>query len=564
MRFVAPTTGDLPAPAAEALRLADSYVFGTEPGRIPAVLHEAFEASTDDRVRARLGATLARCWVYAGEHTRAAPFADAAVAHATATADGLLLADALDAALATHWGPDELTLRTRLVRQLDDVTAHLTDTAARTQAHLWMLTVALELLDLPAMNRQMRALEVLGEDSPRALFFAASRRLTVDLLRGRTDTVAELVALAERAMEEGAGLADGGLVVASMRAYAAVHSGDRAAAAELAQLAEDFAVTEGVRELFAEAAWMWLGADRTDRALALASTFDAGVLAALPRDFSYLPTLQLVLDVALHAGDADLVARVAPLLAPYAGRAVVASGALVFHGVTDDPLSRAADLRGDHEEAARLRSAALATYTRIGATWWRQRLEQWTTSSSPAEDGRMILRPGPPGTWLVGHAGTTTAIPARKGLAHLHTLLSRPGTGVDALTLAGGAVTERDLGPRADATALTAYRRRLREVEDALDRADVDGDASAAESLVAERSALLAEVSAATGLGGRTRQVGGSAERARVTVRKAIAAAIDVITTADPVVGRHLARQVRTGFSCSYEPDGEQTITWEL
>jgi hypothetical protein len=102
MESVGPTARDLPDSARRALRLAETYVFGTEPGRIPAVLHEAFEASSDDRVRARLGATLARCWVYAGAHTRAVPFADAALAHATATGDGALLADALDAALATH------------------------------------------------------------------------------------------------------------------------------------------------------------------------------------------------------------------------------------------------------------------------------------------------------------------------------------------------------------------------------------------------------------------------------------------------------------------------------
>jgi hypothetical protein len=40
-----------------------------------------------------------------------------------------------------------------------------------------------------------------------------------------------------------------------------------------------------------------------------------------------------------------------------------------------------------------------------------------------------------------------------------------------------------------------------------------------AETLVAERTALLAEVSAATGRGGRARHIGGSTERARVTVR---------------------------------------------
>ncbi len=563
MEGVGPTAGDLPDPALQALRLAETYVFGTEPGRIPAVLHEAYEASGDDRVRARLGATLARCWAYAGERTRAAPFADAAVTHATATGDGVLLADALDAALATRWGPDELPDRTALARRLDDVTAHLTDVDARTQAHLWLLTVALELLDLPAMNRHMRALELLGEESPRALFFASSRRLTLDLLRGRTDSAPELVAVADRALAR-AGLADGWLVVVSMRAYAAVHTGDRSTAAELAQGAEDFAVAEGVREIYAEAAWIWLGAGRLDRAIALAATFDTHVLDSLPRDFSYLPTLQLVLDVALHAGDTDLVARVTPRLAPYAGRPVVTSGGVAFHGLTEDTLSRAAGLLGDHDEAARLRAAALATYGRVGATWWRQRLERWAPTSPAPDENRMTLRPGPPGTWLVGHSGTTTAVPTRKGLEHLHTLLSRAGNGIEALSLAGGLVIESGLGPRADATALSAYRRRLLELDEQLDAADVSGDAAGAQTLVTERTALLAEVSAATGIGGRVRQVGGTAERARVSVRKAIATAIAVITAADPVVGRHLAARVRTGFTCSYEPDPDRPTVWEL
>ncbi len=194
-----PTAGDLPDPARQALRLAESYVFGTDPGGIPAVLHEAFESSADDRVRARLGATLARCWAYAGAHTRAVPFADAALAHASATGDDALVADALDAALATHWGPDELSVRQGLARRLDDVTAHVVDVDVRTRAHLWTLTVAFELLDLPAVNRQLRALDVLGRESPRARFFASSRRLTLDLVQGRTDTAAELVAVAGRA-----------------------------------------------------------------------------------------------------------------------------------------------------------------------------------------------------------------------------------------------------------------------------------------------------------------------------------------------------------------------------
>jgi hypothetical protein len=48
------------------------------------------------------------------------------------------------------------------------------DTDARLQAHLWALTLAWEVLDLTRRHREMRALELLAEESPRASFFAAS------------------------------------------------------------------------------------------------------------------------------------------------------------------------------------------------------------------------------------------------------------------------------------------------------------------------------------------------------------------------------------------------------
>ncbi|MGA8246564.1 MAG: hypothetical protein WB797_06635 [Nocardioides sp.] len=78
------------------------------------------------------------------------------------------------------------------------------------------------------------------------------------------------------------------------------------------------------------------------------------------------------------------------------------------------------------------------------------------------------------------------------------------------------------------------------------------------------RTSTTRAISAATGLGGRARHVGGSAERARVMVRKAIATAIDTIMTVDPVVGRHLTTHIRTGLTCSYETDPDQPATWEL
>lgn len=548
-----------------ALDLAGTYVFGTEPGRIPVVLFEAYESSAANLDRALLGAALARCWVYAGAHTRAVPFAVAAVNHAEATGDPGVLAEALDAALATHWGPDELDVRVDLAGKLADVAAHLRDADARLNAHLWLLTVAAETLNVSELNRQVRALERLGEESRKAAFFAASRRLMLDLMRGRTDTIAPLVALAQQTAPE---LPDGQLVVTALIAYGAVHSADRSGAAlTAARAGEAIAEQEGIREIVAEVAWIYLGLGLTDDARRLASTFDKPALCGLPRDHNYLLTLQLLLDVALGTGHEELVETITPLLLPYAGRAVINAGAVMFHGVTDDTLARACERLGDVETAVALRATALATYRRIGAVWWRQRLEG-TTPTPPVlvRSTMMTLRPGPAGVWFVGRGTQESPIPARRGFEHLHALLTRPGNQITALRLAGGVETveQSGLGEVVDAQALSAYRRRLVEIDTELDDADDRGDAPRGAALAAERQALLAEVSAATGLAGRPRISGSGAERARVTVRRAIATALDAIHCVDPVVAHHLTSHIHTGLRCRYEPDSDAPVDWRL
>lgn len=558
--------GGVDARTQEALDLAATYVFGTEPGRIPTVLFDAFDATDVPRDRALLGAALARCWAYAGEHSRAVPFAVSAVRDAELSADPVVLAEALDAALATHWGPDELEVRVDLSVRLADVAAHLSDVDARTRAHLWLLTVAVETLDVAGINRQMRALEQLGEESRRSLFFAASRRLMLDLMRGRTDTVARLVALAEETADE---LADGHLVVGAMRGYGGAMAGDQQAV-EVARWAERLAVDEGIRELHAELAWIYAELGHLDDARRLVAVFDSRVLRQLPRDHNHLLVLQLLLDVALAADDDRLVEDVTPLLAPYAGRAVVNAGAVMFHGVTDDTLARAFERLGDHERAAALRAKALETYQRIGASWWHDRLQRSWPEDVPAvrppTSSVLTLRPGPPGVWLVGHGGDEHPVPARRGFEHLHALVSRPRTDLTALDLAGGATTVQQggLGELADARALAAYRHRLQEIDDELDDADAAGDQARGEELAAERAALLAELGAATGLGGRPRTTGSTEERARVTVRKAVAAAIDAVHSVDPVLARHLTTYVRTGLHCRYEPDPDAPVEWRL
>jgi tetratricopeptide (TPR) repeat protein len=558
--------GDLELWAHAALRAAESQVFGSEPGTIPVHLHQVYERTTDPTLRARLSAALARSWSYAGESARARPFGEEAARLAEDVGDPLLLIDCLDAALVTRWGPDDLEARRELAARLGDVGAHVEPADQRLRVHLWAFQVACEVLDLPAMHRHLRAVERLGTDSARARFFGATRRAMLDALRGRLDTVPTARAIAEDAADD-AGLADAWMVLAGMDGFTAWMRGDAETSAAVAAMVEEFAIDEGLPGVHTEAALVWLGAGRPDRAASLLAAITGRPLADLPRDVNWLQTMQLALEVALAVGDAETVAQVTDLLAQYEDRAVMNAGAVMFHGVTDDTLSRAYERLGDVERARRCRERALRTYQRIGASWWHDRLAAHGGPSTGGRDGAWALAPQPGGTWLVGAEGRTWAVPAARGLAHLHALLRRPGTDVAALDLAGatsGAVDAADLGPVLDEQARTAYKRRLDELEAEIAEAENWADAGRLALLRDERDALVAELTAATGLGGRRRVVGSSRERARVTVRKAIVSAIDRLEAVDPVLARHLRERVRTGSSCRYDPDPDRPVTWSL
>jgi len=538
--------GDLTTWTETVLAAASAHVFGTDPGRLPAELYDVLGRTAGDSDRARVAAALARCWAYSGRADRAVPFAGEAVDRASHADRPELLADCLDAALAAHWGPDELPLRASLAGRLDDVTAHVLDPLARLQAHLWGLQVACELLAVQDILRHLRALDLLGEESPRARFFAETRRFMYDLLRGRTDALDRRIEAA-RAAESEADLADGWMVIASARGYGAWQTGDAITAAEIASMCEQFALREGAATTIAEAAVFWMGAGRPDRGGTLVHTFRDGALDKLPRDVNWLLTLQCLLEAALYVGATDVIDAAYRLLLPYAGRAVINAGAVMFHGVTDDPLSRAAAVLGDPATAARLREAALATYIRIGAPWWHARLLAYR------QDDRSHFHPTADGVWIIGAA----LMRPLKGFSYLHRLLSCPNVPVGALDLAsaGGATVVQAPLEISDRRALAAYRSRLTNLDTELAEAREWSDLGRVGTLEIERDALLAELSAAAGLDGRSRRTGSSAERARVAVTKAITTAIGRIAAVDPGLGQHLADTVHTGAECCYLPN---------
>ncbi|HEY3557211.1 MAG TPA: hypothetical protein VGL05_07105 [Kribbella sp.] len=549
---------ELTARTRAVLASAGGHVFGTEPGRLAAELYDVLARTTAPAERARVAAALARCWVYGGHADRAAPLADEALANAEQTDDLELIADSLDAVLAAHWGPDELPLREATAARLDEVSARALDPEARLRGQLWGLQVGWETLRVQAIRRHLRSLEQLATESPRALFFASSRRWVYEHVSGRPGT--ELIAVAEDAGSE-AGLADAWMVTSMMRGYTALHAGDTTAAVELAELMEDFAHREGVTEVATEAASVWALLDRPDRARSLLEQLDPlETLENLPRDVNYLLNLYCVLQAALVVGDERIVGTAARLLTPYENRAVVNAGAVYFHGVTDDVLAGAAAFAGDTERAEQLRSRALTTYAKLGATWWHDRLQV----SEAAGHTVVHFHPAQDDLWLIGQ--DARPMRALRGFGYLHRILAHPGQAVSAIDLVtdGATVIQDDAGPQLDRQAASAYRSRLADLGTELDEATAWSDLARVETLTAEREALLAELSSAAGLSGRRRATGSTAERARVAATKAIGAAITRIEAVDPALAAHLRDAIRTGTECTYRPRPDDRLNWLL
>lgn len=184
----------------------------------------------------------------------------------------------------------------------------------------------------------------------------------------------------------------------------------------------------------------------------------------------------------------------------------------------------------------------------------------------------LFRREGP--LWHLRYAGRDVRIPDSKGLRDIAVLLARPGTPVPAVELAspgvsgavgegaGGLHPEGDTGEVIDGTARAAYRCRLRELEEEARDADAAGDAGRSARIAVERDALVGQLAAAYGIGGRVRRTGSPAERARTAVTARVRAAVRRIAEAHPELGRHLETALRTGTLCVYRP--ESTPAWEL
>ena len=175
--------------------------------------------------------------------------------------------------------------------------------------------------------------------------------------------------------------------------------------------------------------------------------------------------------------------------------------------------------------------------------------------------------------WTVSYEGRMFRFKDSKGLRYLAHLLGHPYSEFSATALVAGSQLSEDQSASADPgdagevldlQAKAAYRLRIKDLTEELKEAKTTGNEKRGIKVEKEIEALSTELARAVGLGGRDRRAASSAERARVNVTRTIRIAIGRIKEHHSGLAKYLDKTVRTGTFCSYQPDPERHIFWNL
>jgi hypothetical protein len=402
---------------------------------------------------------------------------------------------------------------------------------------------------------------------------AASRRSTLAVLRGRATEALELARAAREIGERGREPDTDAVYWA--QAFA-VWQEDSLPAEDLERMERILRTLVAGSALSpphaAGLVLLCLGTGRTEEARARYDAIVRRDPARLPHDMLRTWTLTQIALACVAFDDratADVLYRE---LLPSAGTCAVGAGAVACSGAVDHYLGLLARCAGRPEDAAAHLERAVALHARMGAPSLLVRSRQALTDLRGVDEapGRPRLdRDGE--LWTVSFDGRSAQLRDVVGLHYLAVLVGAPGREVSALELVGmrgaraAGPPDREASLRADrggpddevldAPARAAYRARLAELRAELDEAEEWNDPERAARVRAELDFVARELGAALGRGGRPRAVANDAERARISVTRALRAAIDRIGRLDPATGAHLAAAVRTGTSCCYHPE---------
>lgn len=278
--------------------------------------------------------------------------------------------------------------------------------------------------------------------------------------------------------------------------------------------------------------------------------------------------LRFEVELAVADGDTEAIARLRERLGPHEGEWLIAAWGTSVNGPVGYWLGVLAAAAGDTVQAAAHFESTIEQAERLEAAPWAERarkdaaaLTVLAPGSPIAASGDVFRRDG--ATWTLRYGDRTVHLPHTKGLADLHRLLQCPHTEVPAVGLLdpeAGAELAAAAGlggdDLVDAEARARYRDHLQTLDERIDTAVALGDDARATVLDAERQALIDQLKAATGLGGRSRRLGDNAERARKSVTNRIRNALKKIEGSHPPLAEHLRSAVTTGSSCAYRPEG--------
>lgn len=553
-----------------------------------ALLAEAISAvpAGDAALRARLLARLAIGVLYAGGARGPVAIADEAVALAEEAADDGALAHALAARRLVATSAPEAEANLALADAA---------TAAAQRAGILELVLrgtsmrCFDLLELGRVEEARSAIvryEELAERLGHPFFVSspAQRRAGIAYLQGAWEEGDRWL---EEAVHRGSGpfespeLADSVRTLAYLRAMLRRELGPLEPA-----LREALASPSHAEPTWRCALVLLLSeAGRRDEALAELGRLGPPRFAALREDPFRPPGLILLAHAVPRLGVPEVAAALLEELRPWAGQAANVLHTTASFGAVSRVLGDLEASLGRWDAAAAHYEHALDFNRRMGALPLVALCEEGL-----AEVARRRAGPGPATLtgpapcfrregeqWALGDPANPLRLPDLKGMRYIRRLLEHPGLDVHALELAGAAAgppvathgeqlatgAGTGAGPRLDAAAQAAYRERVAALREELDEAERFNDPERAARAREELEWVGAELGAAVGLGGRDRPVGADAERARVAVRRAIRSAIDRVAALDPVLGRRLEAEIRTGTFCSYVPlDG--AVPWDV
>lgn len=569
--------------------LAQSALAGTPPGLSPgvvepelvAVLQEAIErmdrcaatsaarAMQDDILRCRARIQLAVGLYWSAQRERRERLVDEGLAIARAIFTGAAaqaspaqraladrtLAFALAQGFLATWGPDTVQRGLPISVEALELCERTGDSELGMQVRLWRVSLLLELDDPVRADAEIEAFGTIARrlGQPRTIVFDSLYRALRAHMRGLFDEAERHTADAVRQARAAPGSV--APIVADAQTFYQLRTQGRHLDLEpfLRAHADRLPAMRRWRCLLA---LLLAEIGREEEARKELEQLAVDDFEDLPADGGWLVTIALLGELSALLDDVPRARRLYTLLAPYEGRNVVAAGA-AYLGPVARYLGLLAMTTGDAERALGYLESARSAADRLGArptavlavldaaevlarrgaagdarramslvepacveadllrmdsagaraADLRTRLEP-LAARAPAEPRELSLArlSRERDVWILDYAGRSVCLQDAKGLRHLATLLANPGTPVPAVVLAEG--------PGADPVASGAK--------------------------------------------------GVTQERSRVNVTRSLRATVRKIAEHEPELGRLLQVTIRTGASCTYEPDPDSALHWEL